>query len=198
MAIAHTYNPVTHDYVASAEDHGHTPSNATNVPLPPRPWTRQWPRWKGSAWELVEDHRERKAPAFRPEDVQEPTEYWLPGDGHDAPARQVFAPGPLPADALLERPEKPVALALAEAKEAKAAEIEVGYQAAIAATLTMPQASPTAQDVAVGAALLASEDAEGLEYVVGQHGATREALLDQVASADSLAAVEAVEVQYAV
>lgn len=198
MAIAHTYNPVTHDYVASAEDHGYTPSNATNVPLPPRPWTRQWPRWKGSAWELVEDHRDRKAPAFRPEDMQEATEFWLPGDGHDTPARQVFVAGPLPEGALLERPEKAAEQALAEAKEAKVAEIEAGYQKAMAATLTMPQASPTTEDVAVGAALFAAEDAEGLEYVVGQHSATRDALLDQVASADDLGAVEAVEVQYAV
>ena len=198
MAIAHTYNPVTHDYVSSAEDHGHTPSNATRTALPPRPWTRQWPRWTGSDWELVEDHRERKAPAFRPEDVQEATEFWLPGDTHDTPARQVYSPGPLPECAVLERPEKAAEHALADAREAKKAEIEAGYQKAMAATLTMPQASPTTEDVAVGAALFAAEDAEGLEYVVGQHGATREALLDQVASADSLAAVEAVGVQYAV
>lgn len=198
MAIAHTYNPVTHDYVSSAEDHGYMPSNATNHPLPPRPWARQWPRWTGNAWELVEDHRERKAPAFRPEDVQDATEYWLPGDDHDTPARQVFAPGPLPADALLERPEKPVEEALAEAKESKTAEIEAGYQAAIAATLTMPQAAPTAQDVAVGAALLAAEDAEGLEYVVGQHAATREALLAQVADAATLEDMDGIVVSYAV
>ncbi|WP_165079541.1 MULTISPECIES: phage tail protein [unclassified Desulfovibrio] len=198
MAIAHTYNPVTHDYVASAEDHGYTPSNATNASLPPRPWTRQWPRWTGKKWEMVEDHRERKAPAFRAEDAQAATEFWLPGDGHDTPSRQVFAPGPLPEGAALERPAQTAEQDLAAAKEVKTSEIEAGYQKAMAATLTMPQASPTSEDVAVGAALFAAEDAEGLEYVVGQHGATREALLDQVASADSLAAVEAVEVHYAV
>lgn len=198
MAIAHTYNPVTHDYVASSVDYGHTPSNATTASLPPRPWTRQWPRWTGTAWEMVEDHRERKAPAFQTEDAQDATEFWLPGDDHDTPARQVFAPGPLPENALLERPEKPVELALAEAKKSKTAEIEAGYQAAIAATLTMPQPSPTAQDVAVGAALLASEDAEGLEYVVGQHGATREALLAQVADASTPEDVDGIVVSYAV
>lgn len=198
MAIAHTYHPITKDYVASAEDHGHTPSNATTASLPPRPWTRQWPRWTGNAWELVEDHRERKVPAFRAEDVQDGTNFWLPGDSHDTPARQVFAPGPLPEGALLERPEKTAQQALAEAREAKTAEIEDGYQKAMAATLTMPQASPTTEDVAVGAALFAAEDAEGLEYVVGQHGATRDALLDLVATAETPEDVAGIEVSYAV
>lgn len=44
MSVAHTYNPVTHDYVSSAEDFGYTPANATHADLPPRPWGRQWPR----------------------------------------------------------------------------------------------------------------------------------------------------------
>lgn len=107
MAIAHTYNPATRDYVSSADDYGYTPANATTTSLPSRPWTRQWPRWVGTGWELVADHRERKAPAFRAEDVQEATEFWLPGDTHDTPARQLFAPGPLPEGAMTERPEKP-------------------------------------------------------------------------------------------
>lgn len=147
---------------------------------------------------MVEDHRERKAPAFRAEDAQDATEYWLPGDDHDTPVRHVFAPGPLPADALLERPEKPFEEALAEAKESKTAEIEAGYQGAVAATLTMPQASPTAQDVAVGAALLAADDAEGLEYVIGQHAATHAALLAEVEAATTAEAVAAIQVRYAV
>lgn len=198
MPIAHTYNPVSHDYVSSADDYGYTPANATRVDLPPRPWGRQWPRWSGDAWELVEDHRERKAPQFAPTDEQAPTEYWLPGDTHETPARQMFAPGPLPPDALLTRPEKPVELLLSEARTAKIAEIEAGYQAAVAATLTMPQASPTAQDVAVGAALLAADDAEGLEYVIEQHAATRADLLAQVAAAETPEAVAAIQVRYAV
>lgn len=107
MAIAHTYNPVTHDYVSSADDYGYTPANATRVDLPPRPWGRQWPRWTGGDWELVEDHRERKGPQFASTDVQEATEYWLPGDTWETPARQMFVPGPLPEGAMTERPEKP-------------------------------------------------------------------------------------------
>lgn len=196
--IAHTYNPVSHDYVSSAEDYGYTPANATRADLPLRPWGRQWPRWSGDAWEMVEDHRERKAPTFRAEDAQTATEYWLPDDTHETPARQMFVPGALPEGAVTERPEKPVELLLSEARTAKAAEIEAGYQAAVAATLTMPQASPTAQDVAVGAALLAADDAEGLEYVIGQHAATRAALLADVEAATTVEAVAAIQVRYAV
>lgn len=198
MPVAHTYNPVTHDYVSSAEDYGYTPANATRVALPPRSWGRQWPRWTGGAWQLVEDHRERKVPAFAAVDEQTATEYWLPDDTHETPARQMFVPGPLPEGALLTRPEKPAELLLSEARAAKIAEIEAGYQAAVAATLTMPQASPTAQDVAVGAALLAADDAEGLEYVIEQHAATRAALLAEVEAATTAEAVAAIQVRYAV
>ena len=171
---------------------------STRVALPPRPWGRQWPRWSGDAWEMVEDHRERKTPTFRAEDAQVATEYWLPGDTWETPARQMFVPGPLPEGAVTERPEKPADLVLSEAKTAKAAEIEADYQAAVAATLTMPQGSPTAQDVAVGAALLAADDAEGLEYVIEQHAATRAALLAQVADATTPGDIEAIQVRYAV
>ncbi|WP_165079250.1 MULTISPECIES: phage tail protein [unclassified Desulfovibrio] len=198
MAIAHTYNPVTHDYVSSAEDHGYTPSNATTAPLPSRPWTRLWPRWNGSAWELVEDHRERKTPAFRYEDVQDATEYWLPGDAYDTPARQIFAPGPLPDGALLTRPEKSAEQALADAKEAKATEIEAGYQAAITAIMTMPQEAPTPSDVAVGAVLLAAEDSEGFAWIIEQFADTRAALIAQVEAAATVEEVEAIVVSYAV
>lgn len=196
MPIAHTYNPVTHDYFSSADDYGYTPANATRVDLPPRPWGRQWPRWSGDAWEMVEDHRERKTPTFRAEDAQTATEYWLPDDTHETPARQMFTPGPLPEGAVTERPEKPADLVLSEAKTAKAAEIEAGYQAAVAATLTMPQASPSAQDVAVGAALFAADDAEGLAYVMERHTATRSALMAEVEAATTAEAVAAIQVRY--
>lgn len=196
MAIAHTYNPATRDYVSSADDYGYTPANATLSDLPPRPWGRQWPRWTGEAWELVEDHRERKAPAFASEDTQEATDFWLPDDTHETAARHVYVPGPLPEGAILERPAKPVELVLSEAKAAKIAEIEAGYQAAVAATLTMPQASPSAQDVAVGAALFAADDAEGLAYVMERHTATRSALMAEVEAATTAEAVAAIQVRY--
>lgn len=107
MPAAHTYNPVTGDYVSTSEDHGYTPANATRVDLPPRPWGRQWPRWNGEVWEMVPDHRERKTPAYAAGDEQAATDYWLPGDTWETPARQMVAPGPLPEGALLTRPEKP-------------------------------------------------------------------------------------------
>lgn len=196
MSIAHSYHPVSLFYVASSEDFGYTPTNATRAPLPARPWGRQWPVWTGEAWSLVEDHRERKTPAFAEEDVQPATDYWLPGDTWETPARHIFVPGPLPKGAILSRPEKSADVALAEARAAKTAEVEAGYQSAVAATLTMPEAAPTAQDVAVGAALLAADDAEGLEYVIGRHAATRAALLAQVEAADTAEAVTAIEVRY--
>lgn len=198
MPIAHTYNPVSHYYVSSADDYGYTPANATRADLPPRPWGRQWPRWTGGGWELVEDHRERKAPTFRAEDAQTATEYWLPDDTHETPARQMFTPGPLPPDALLTRPEKPADLVLSEAKTAKIAEIEAGYQAAVAATLTMPQDSPTTEEVVAGAALFAAEDPDGLAYVMEQLRSTRAALLADVEAATTAEAVAAIEVRYAV
>lgn len=198
MSAAHTYNPVTGDYVSTSEDYGHTPANATRVDLPPRPWGRQWPRWNDEIWEMVPDHRERKTPAYAAGDEQAATDYWLPGDTWETPARQMVAPGPLPEGALLTRPEKPAELLLSEARAAKAAEVEAGYQTAVAATLTMPQASPTAQDVAVGAALLAADDAEGLEYVIGRHAATRAALLARVAEASTVGDISAIAVRYAV
>lgn len=198
MAISHTYNPLSKDYLTSAEDFGHVPANATRTALPPRPWTRWWPRWTGTAWKLVEDHRERKPPAFLPEDAQDATEFWLPGDAYTTPGRQVFTPGPLPEGALLERPEMPLEQALAEAKDAKTAEVEAGYKAAFAATLTMPQAEPTDQDITAAAALFAADDPDGLAYVVEQLGATRQSLLAQVAAAETVEDVDAITVRYVV
>ena len=90
------------------------------------------------------------------------------------------------------------ARALPDAKEAKTAEIQSGYDAALAASLTMPVDSPTAQDVAVGAALFAVDDAEGLAFVRETHAARRDELLAAVAAAETVEAVRAVEVIYAV
>lgn len=90
------------------------------------------------------------------------------------------------------------ARALPDAKEAKTAEILSGYDAALAASLTMPVDSPTAQDVAVGAALFAVDDAEGLAFVRQTHAARRDELLAAVDAAETVEAVRAVEVSYAV
>ena len=91
-----------------------------------------------------------------------------------------------------------VARALPDAKAAKTAEVLSGYDAALAASLTMPVDSPTAQDVSIGAALFAVDDAEGLAFVRETHAARRDELLATVEAADTVEAVQAIEVSYAV
>ena len=105
MAIAHRYTRPDQYYTSSAEDHGYPPYNSTPDELPPKPWGSQWPQYVNATWVLVEDHRERKAPAFSPEDEKDGTDYWLPEDTHDTPARHMHTPGPLPKIALTKRPE---------------------------------------------------------------------------------------------
>ena len=102
MSIAHQY---TADgfYYGSMEDGGFPPNNSTYTAPPPWPWKRQWPRWNGRAWEMVEDHRERAMPGLE----QHATDYWLPGDTHETPARHMTKPGPLPDGALLVKPAAP-------------------------------------------------------------------------------------------
>ena len=90
------------------------------------------------------------------------------------------------------------ARALPDAKAAKTAEVLSGYDAALAASLTMPTETPTAQDVSIGAALFAVDDAEGLAFVREPHAARRDELLAAVEAADTVEAVQAVEVSYAV
>ena len=87
---------------------------------------------------------------------------------------------------------------LEDVKAAKTAEIQSGYDAALAASLTMPTETPTAQDVSIGAALFAVDDAEGLAFVRETHAARRDELLAAVEAADTVEAVQAVEVSYAV
>ena len=92
--------------------------------------------------------------------------------------------------------EEAAARALPDAKSAKQNEIQNGYDAALAASLTMPAASPTAQDVSIGDALFAVEDAEGLTYVQTRHAARRDELLAAVEAAETVEAVQAVVVDY--
>lgn len=153
-------------------------------------------RWTGSAWEIVEDHRQNVDSTGIKSGG---TPYWLPDEGDDwqSSPRYMKELGPLPAGAVTTRPEKP-APTLEEARAAKTAEIQSGYDAALAASLTMPVDSPTAQDVSIGAALFAVDDAEGLIFVRETHAARRDELLAAVAAAESVEATAAVEVSYAV
>jgi len=59
-------------------------------------------------------------------------------------------------------------------------------------------ANTTAQDVTIGAAAFAAEDAEGLAYVMQTHAARRDELLAVVAAATTVIAVQDMVVSYAV
>ena len=72
---------------------------------PPSVGEKQAARWTGSEWEVVEDHRQtRDKGGVIEEDSGTP--YWLPGDTWQTPARYLTELGPLPENALLEKPEK--------------------------------------------------------------------------------------------
>lgn len=192
MPIAHRFTRPEQFYINSAEDYGCPPYNSTPDNLSPRPWLGEWPQYVGGKWTLVEDRRERKAPQFAQEDEQEGTDYWLPSDTYDTPARRMHTPGPLPEEAVTTRPEQP----LAEVKAAKNASIIAGHEAALAGAVAL--SDPTPSTVAVEAGLLAASDPEGLEYVRNALAARRDELLAAVAAADTADAVQAIVVSYAV
>lgn len=199
MAIAHRYTKPDQFYHGTVKYNAVQPGNSTLDDLPPLPWPGTWPQYvDGTGWVMVDDHRERKEPLFDAALEQDATDYWLPCDTHDSPARQMKEPGPLPEGALTERPAKTDAELLAEAQVAKRAEIHAGYDAAVAASLTMPTANPTEQDVTIGAAAFAAEDAEGLAFIMQTHAARRDELLAAVDAADTAEDVAGIAVAYAV
>lgn len=199
MPEAHRYTKPDRYFHGTVKYNTVQPGNSTLDDLPPLPWPGKWPQYvDGKGWVMVDDHRERKPPLFDAALEQDATDYWLPGDTHASPARQMKEPGPLPDGALTERPAKTDAELLTEAQKAKRAEVQAGYDAAVAASLTMPQANPTEQDITIGAAAFAAEDAEGLAYVMQTHAARRTELLAAVEAADTAGAVEAIIVSYAV
>lgn len=184
-------------YAGESEAYRRLPANATFEAPPARPWTGKWPRFAGGRWVFEEDHRERNPQLFGG-DAQEGTDYWLAEDNWESQGRKMTRPGPLPEGALLARPEIPEGEKLAAAKTRKLEEIEAAYQSALAASLTMPQDSPGHADIAVGAALFAAEDAEGLDYVAQTHAAAREKLAKLVEEATTVEDVEKISVSYAV
>ena len=82
--------------------------------------------------------------------------------------------------------------------EEKEREIRSACDAAISASLTMPAVRPSATEVSVAAASLAAVDPDGPDTLLALHAARRDELLALVRAADSIAAVQAVEVSYAV
>lgn len=166
-------------------------TGATSVAPPAVIPTGQTARWTGDAWEKVEDHRQHMDERGRKEGG---TPYWLPGDTWRSEPRYVEELGPLPEGALLEKPERP----LDEYKADKRREIAAGYAAALTATLTMPAESPSAADVATGAALFAADDAVGLADVQTILTTRRDELLEAVEAAQRRETVSAIVVSYPV
>jgi len=196
MAIANQFD-ATRFYVSSIEDYGLLPNNASYDPLPPMPWGRKWPQHiEGKGFSLVEDHRARPSEVFGKDLAQKATPWWLPDDKFGTPAREMKTAGPLPADARLKAPEQTVS----EAQTAKRMEINSGFDAALAASLTMPSINtpPSAVEVAVGAAALAAVDADGPAYIMQTHSARRATLMAAVDAATTAEAVQAITVSYAV
>lgn len=102
--------------------------------------------------------------------------------------------GPLPEGWSVTLPAPP----LAEVQAEKRQQINAGFEAALVASLTMPSVNPSAVEVAVGAAALAAVDADGPAYIMQTHSARRAALLAAVDAANSVEAVQAITVSYAV
>ena len=84
--------------------------------------------WNGTAWEYVEDHRQKRDGGGVPIEGTG-TAYWLPEDTWMSPARYMKKLGPLPEGALLDRPEK----SLEELKADKVIQIDSETSAAILA-----------------------------------------------------------------
>lgn len=79
-------------------------TGATPVALPADIPAGHIARWTGDAWETVEDHRQHMDERGRKEGG---TPYWLPGDTWRSEPRYTDELGPLPAEAILTKPEKP-------------------------------------------------------------------------------------------
>lgn len=125
----YVFDPHTHEFKdsrdAQKDIHGHPITDvlfATPVAPPDVPHGHA-ARWTGSAWEVVEDHRQH----INSQGVKEGgTQYWLPGEGDNwqSQGRYMTELGPLPAGAVTSRPEKPEEEKLADAKATKTAEFD--------------------------------------------------------------------------
>ena len=72
--------------------------------------------WNGEEWEYIEDHRQARDMGGVPIEGTG-TPYWLDGDTWESPARYMTELGPLPANALTEKPEKPKEVVMMELEE---------------------------------------------------------------------------------
>lgn len=197
--VMYMFDPLTHEYQGSrpAQRVGDKTimesAYATATPPPDVIPEGKVARWTGTQWDLVEDHRQHLDSTGT---KQGGTPYWLPSEGDDwqSPPRYTENLGPLPAGAMTARPEKPLSVV----REEKEHEIRSACDAAIIASLTMPAASPSVTEVSVAAASLAAVDPDGPDTILALHAARRDELLALIQAADSVAAVQEVEVSYAI
>lgn len=197
--VMYMFDPLTHEYQGSrpAQRVGDKTimesAYATATPPPDVIPEGKVARWTGTQWDLVEDHRQHLDSTGT---KQGGTPYWLPSEGDDwqSPPRYTENLGPLPGGAMTARPEKPLSVV----REEKEHEIRSACDAAIIASLTMPAVRPSATEVSVAAASLAAVDPDGPDTLLALHAARRDELLALVRAADSIAAVQAVEVSYAI
>lgn len=196
--VMYMFDPLTHEYQGSrpAQRVGDKTimesAYATATPPPDVIPEGKVARWTGTQWELVEDHRQHLDSTGT---KQGGTPFWLAGeDDWQSPPRYTEDLGPLPDGAVTVRPEKPLSVV----KEEKEREVRSACDAAIIASLTMPAASPSVTEVSVAAASLAAVDPDGPDTILALHAARRDELLALIQAADSVAAVQEVEVSYAI
>lgn len=196
--VMYMFDPLTHEYQGSrpAQRVGDKTimesAYATATPPPDVIPEGKVARWTGTQWELVEDHRQHLDSTGT---KQGGTPFWLAGeDDWQSPPRYTEDLGPLPDGAVTVRPEKPLSVV----KEEKEREVRSACDVAIIASLTMPAASPSVTEVSVAAASLAAVDPDGPDTILALHAARRDELLALIQAADSVAAVQEVEVSYAI
>lgn len=100
---------------------------ATSV-APPEVSEGQAACWDGQTWQVKEDHRQKRDKGGVIIEGSG-TDFWLPEDDWRSPARHMEDLGPLPENALLERPAKPEAEVEKETRRARMAELESWFRA---------------------------------------------------------------------
>lgn len=160
-------------------------AGATPVAPPTDIPTGHAARWTGSAWEVVEDHRQHMDSKGTKIGG---TPYWQPAEGDDwqSPPRYTEELGPLPEGAVTERPEKP-APTRQEIDSVREVEIKAELQS-IDAQSGRPARAVALASVKGGAP--DPEDVAKLEELEVQAQALREELRQIAARLEAQAATE--------
>ena len=167
-------------------------TGATPTPPPADIPAGHTARWTGEGWVLIEDHRQKTDERGRKEGG---TQYWLPGDTWRSEPRYTEDLGPLPAGALLERPERP----FSELRAEKVREIDSGYSTVFQALVVESSTAPSAAVVAADTLSLSADDPVGFTYIQTLLAERRAEMLGQVeaaSSAEDRKALAAIVVSY--